>query len=60
MRKSRKPPKPEKMNGDHEALWNFSYRIDGRIDQLFLAFIAQTLALLGISIGIVALILRGG
>lgn len=59
MRKSSKPVKPETMNGDHQALWAFSYRIDGRIDQLFLAFAAQALALLGIGIGVIALVLRG-
>ena len=59
MRKSRKPPKPDGMNGDHSHIYDYLSRLDGRVDQLFLAFAAQALGLLGIGIGVIALILRG-
>lgn len=59
MRKSKKPTQPNAMNGDHEALWNFILRIDSRIDQLFLAFAAQALVLLGLGIILTILVVGG-
>ena len=50
MRKSKKPVKPATLNGDHEALWNFMFRLDGRIDQLFLALIVGVVSILGVVI----------
>ncbi len=50
MRRSRKPEKPTGINGDHSALWDYMFRLDTRIDQLFLALIVGVVSILGVII----------
>lgn len=50
MRGSRKPSRPAGMNGDHSAIYDYLYRLDGRIDQLFLTLIVGVVSILGVLI----------
>ncbi len=55
------PKKPVGMNGDHDALWEFSRHINGRVDRLYVTMTAGLgVLVLTLHVGILNLVQGGG
>ena len=55
------PEKPEGMNGDHGALWDFVHHLNNRIDRVFVMIAGGLIAIFAIAATILGVVIgRGG
>ncbi len=55
------PEKPEALNGDHGALWDFLHHINGRVDRLYVTIVGGLLSIFALAATILGIVIsRGG